>query len=64
MNNSIYITVLDMLQGETYEYEYINGKDFFDESYDINHLVLTHRYDIESFLEHKDKDNHTIYLRW
>jgi len=31
MNNNVYITVLDFLQGETYEYELIDGKDFSDD---------------------------------
>ena len=31
MNNNIYITVLDFLQGETYEYQFIDGQDFSDD---------------------------------
>jgi hypothetical protein len=45
MNNNLYITVLDFLQGETYEYEFINGQDFFDDFC---------KNDIESFLSGKD----------
>ena len=39
--NNVYITVLDFLQGETFEYEFINGQDFSDD------FCKT---DIESFL--------------
>ena len=44
MNNNIYITVLDFLQGETFEYEFINGQSFSDD------FCKT---DIESFLSGK-----------
>tara|TARA_R100001463_G_scaffold36027_5_gene78069 strand:+ start:1144 stop:1374 length:231 start_codon:yes stop_codon:yes gene_type:complete len=46
MNNNIYITVLDFLQGETFEYEFIDGQDFSDELSDF-YLY------IESFLSGK-----------
>jgi len=39
--NNVYIIVLDFLQGETYQYEFIDGKDFSDD------FCKT---DIESFL--------------